>query len=401
MAVAAEQGEPVDTGDAVTSGPLTGTRVIEIAGRGPGPFAGMLLADMGAEILRIDRPNPPARPQAPDHRLELYNRGRRSVIVDLKHEHGREVVLRLVEKADVIYEAYRPGVAERLGIGPDACLERNPRIVYGRATGWGQTGPLANKAGHDINYIALAGALEPIGRAGGPPVVPLNLIGDYAGGGMMLAFGIVCALLEARSSGKGQVVDAAMVDGASLLMTLYHGFRMMDTWQDQRGTNYVDSGAPFYDVYETSDGKYVAVGAIEPKFQRELFQALGVDLDGVEVPISTVDRTHWAEMRRRLAAVFRTRTRDEWMELLEDVDCCVSPVLGLGEVAQHPHHRARQSFVTVDGITQPAPAPRFSRTPPSIRTLPPNPGEHTFEALRDWGFTHDELLTLHRDGVIT
>ncbi|MCK9931715.1 CoA transferase [Frankia sp. Mgl5] len=384
----------------VGSGPLAGTRVLEIAGRGPGPFAGMLLADMGAEILRIDRPDPPARPQAPDHRLELYNRGRRSVVVDLKHGAGPEVVLRLVERADVIYEGYRPGVAERLGIGPDACLRRNPRIVYGRGTGWGQTGPLADKAGHDINYIALAGALDPLGYAGGPPAIPLNLIGDYAGGGMMLAFGIVCALLEARGSGRGQVVDAAMVDGASLLMTLYHGRRMMGTWSDERGTNYVDSGAPFYNVYETSDHRYVAIGAIEPKFQRVLFDAIGVDLDGITMPVSTIDRTDWAELRRRLAAVFATRTRDEWTKLLADVDGCYSPVLSLGEVSAHPHHQARDGFPELGGIPHPAPAPRFGRTPAAIRTAPPRPGEHTREALADWGFTDDELQTLHRDGAI-
>lgn len=384
----------------VGSGPLAGTRVLEIAGRGPGPFAGMLLADMGAEILRIDRPDPPARPQAPDHRLELYNRGRRSVVVDLKHGAGPEVVLRLVERADAIYEGYRPGVAERLGIGPDACLRRNPRIVYGRGTGWGQTGPLADKAGHDINYIALAGALDPLGYAGGPPAIPLNLIGDYAGGGMMLAFGIVCALLEARGSGRGQVVDAAMVDGASLLMTLYHGRRMMGTWSDERGTNYVDSGAPFYNVYETSDHRYVAIGAIEPKFQRVLFDAIGVDLDGITMPVSTIDRTDWAELRRRLAAVFATRTRDEWTKLLADVDGCYSPVLSLGEVSAHPHHQARAGFPELDGIPHPAPAPRFGRTPAAIRTAPPRPGEHTREALADWGFTDDELQTLHRDGAI-
>lgn len=384
----------------VGSGPLAGTRVLEIAGRGPGPFAGMLLADMGAEILRIDRPDPPARPQAPDHRLELYNRGRRSVVVDLKHGAGPEVVLRLVERADAIYEGYRPGVAERLGIGPDACLRRNPRIVYGRGTGWGQTGPLADKAGHDINYIALAGALDPLGYAGGPPAIPLNLIGDYAGGGMMLAFGIVCALLEARGSGRGQVVDAAMVDGASLLMTLYHGRRMMGTWSDERGTNYVDSGAPFYNVYETSDHRYVAIGAIEPKFQRVLFDAIGVDLDGITMPVSAIDRTDWAELRRRLAAVFATRTRDEWTKLLADVDGCYSPVLSLGEVSAHPHHQARDGFPELDGIPHPAPAPRFGRTPAAIRTAPPRPGEHTREALADWGFTDDELQTLHRDGAI-
>jgi alpha-methylacyl-CoA racemase len=389
------------TRDAVRdSGPLTGTRIIEIAGRGPGPFAGMLLADMGAEVLRIDRPDPPPRPQAPDHRLELYNRGRRSVIVDLKHERGAEVVLRLAERADGLYEGYRPGVAERLGIGPDACLHRNPRIVYGRGTGWGQTGPLAHKAGHDINYIAVTGALDAIGQRGGPPVIPLNLLGDYAGGGMMLAFGIVCAMLEAKVSGRGQVVDAAMVDGASLLMTLFHGRRLMGMWSDERGTNYVDSGAPFYNVYETSDGKYVAIGPIEPKFQRELFAAVGVDLDGIEVPVTPVDRTHWHELHRRLTAVFSTRTRNEWSELLEDIDGCFSPVLGLGEVAEYPHHQARDSFPVVDGVAQPAPAPRFSRTRPAIRSLAPEPGEHTLQALQDWGFDGDEVQKLHREGAV-
>ena len=384
----------------VDSGPLTGIRIIEIAGRGPGPFAGMLLSDMGAEVLRVDRPDPAPRPQAPDHRLELYNRGRRSVVVDLKHDRGPEVVLRLVERADAIYEGYRPGVAERLGIGPDRCLERNPRIVYGRGTGWGQTGPLAGTAGHDVNYIALAGALDPIGRAGGPPVIPLNLIGDYAGGGMMLAFGIVCALLEARTSGRGQVVDAAMVDGASLLMTLFHGRRAAGTWNDERGTNYVDSGAPFYNVYETRDAKFVAIGPIEPKFQLALFRAMDLDLDGIEVPVTPVDRSSWAELRRRLEAAFRTRTRDEWTALLDGVDGCYSPVLGLGEVAAHPYHRARDSFPSIDGVAQPAPAPRFSRTHPVIRSVPPEPGEHTVEALRDWGFAADELRTLQRAGAI-
>jgi alpha-methylacyl-CoA racemase len=368
----AAQPDPVrhPMSEIVDAGPLTGIRIIEIAGRGPGPFAGMLLADMGAEIIRIDRPDPPARPQAPDHRLELYNRGRRSVVVDLKHEDGAEIVLRLVELADAIYEGYRPGVAERLGIGPEPCLRRNPRIVYGRGTGWGQTGPLAHAAGHDINYIALAGVLGTIGNAGEPPTIPLNLIGDYAGGGMMLAFGIVCALLEARDSGRGQVVDAAMVDGASLLMTLVHGRRMMGTWNDERGTNYVDSGAPFYNVYETADHRYVAVGAIEPKFQRALFDAIGVNVDGITVPVSAVDRTEWPEVRRRLEAVFATRTRDEWTAALTDVDGCSSPVLSLGEVAGHPHLQARNAFPTIDGIPQPAPAPRF-------RPDPANPAHRT------------------------
>jgi alpha-methylacyl-CoA racemase len=388
------------SGEVRDCGPLTGRRIIEIAGRGPGPFAGMLLADMGAEVLRIDRPDPPPRPQAPDHRLELYNRGRRSVIVDLKHDDGPEVVLRLAERADAIYEGYRPGVAERLGIGPDRCLDRNPRIVYGRGTGWGQTGPLAHKAGHDINYIAVTGALDAIGLRGGPPVIPLNLLGDYAGGGMMLAFGIVCAMLEATVSGRGQVVDAAMVDGASLLMTLFHGRRLMGTWNDERGMNYVDSGAPFYNVYEASDGKYVAIGPIEPKFQRELFQAIGVDLDGIDVPVTPVDRTSWDELRRRLEAVFLTRTRTEWDALLTHTDACFSPVLGLGEVAEYPHHRARNSFPTIDGVPQPAPAPRFSRSRPGVRSLPPEPGEHTRHALQDWGFDGDELEQLLGAGAI-
>ena len=382
------------------AGPLAGIRIVEIAGRGPGPFAGMLLADMGAEIIRIDRPDPPARPQAPDHRLELYNRGRRSVVVDLKHEEGAEIVLRLGAQADAIYEGYRPGVAERLGIGPEPCLRRNPRIVYGRSTGWGQTGPLAYTAGHDINYIAVAGVLGTIGNAGEPPAIPLNLIGDYAGGGMMLAFGIVCALLEAHGSGRGQVVDAAMVDGASLLMTLFHGRRMMGTWNDERGTNYVDSGAPFYNVYATADRRYVAVGAIEPKFQRALFDAIGMDADGITVPMSAVDRTEWPEVRRRLEAVFATRTRDEWTAALAGVDGCMSPVLGLSEVAGHPQLQARDAFPAIDGIPQPAPAPRFSRTRPTLRTGPPAPGEHTREALADWGFAGDELQRLHRDGAI-
>jgi alpha-methylacyl-CoA racemase len=383
-----------------TTGPLAGVRIIEIAGRGPGPFAGMMLSDMGAEVLRVDRPNPPARPQASDHRLELYDRGRRSVVVDLKHERGAEVVLRLVERADALYEGYRPGVTERLGIGPADCLARNPRLVYGRATGWGRTGPLAETAGHDINYIALAGALDPIGYAGGPPTIPLNLVGDYAGGGMMLAFGIVCALLEARGSGRGQVVDAAMVDGASLLMTLFHGRRMMGTWSDERGTNYVDSGAPFYNVYATADGRHVAVGAIEPKFQRALFAAIGVDLTGLTVPVSAVDRAEWPELRARLAATFATRTRDEWTALLEGVDGCFSPVLGLGEVADHPHHVAREAFPRLDGIPQPAPAPRFDRTVPRLRTGPPLPGEHTTAALLDWGFAEAEVEALHAAGAV-
>jgi alpha-methylacyl-CoA racemase len=377
-------------------GPLTGVRVVELAGRGPGPFAGMLLADMGAEVIRVDRPGGDVRTEVPDPRLELVGRGRRSVVVDLKKPVGAEVVLRLAEQADCVYEGFRPGVAERLGIGPDDCLKRNPRLVYGRATGWGQEGPLAQAAGHDINYIALAGALWPIGRAdGGPPVVPLNLVGDYAGGGMLLAFGLLCGILEARGSGQGQVVDAAMVDGASLLMTLFHGRRRNGTWKDVRGTNYIDGGAPFYDAYETGDGKYVAIGAIEPKFHRELFAAMGLD----DIP-HPVRRKDWAPVKARLAAEFRTRTRDEWVRLLEGTDACFAPVLGLGELSEHPHHRARESFVEVDGVTQPAPAPRFSRTSPEVSSRPPAVGEHTAEALADWGFTTAEVDELRASGTV-
>jgi alpha-methylacyl-CoA racemase len=373
------------------AGPLSGVKVVELAGRGPGPYAGMMLADMGAEVVRVDRPGEAARSEVPDQRLELTGRGRRSVIVDLKHEQGRETVLRLAEQADALYEGFRPGVVERLGIGPHECLARNPRLIYARATGWGQDGPLAQSAGHDINYIALAGALEPIGRAGAPPTIPLNLVGDFAGGGQTLAFGIVCGILEARSSGKGQVIDAAMVDGASLLMAMFHGRRLNGTWRDERGTNYLDSGAPYYDVYETKDHKYVAVGAIEAKFHRELFTRLGLDLDEIPSPLTRAD---WPRLRTQLEEVFRTRTRDEWTTLLQGTDSCYAPVLALGEVAEDPHHQARHSFVTVEGVTQPAPAPRFSRTKEEITRRPPLSGEHSSDVLRDWGFSDEEVASL-------
>lgn len=378
-------------------GPLDGVRVIEMAGRGPGPFAGMMLSDLGAEVIRVDRPDAGVRAQAPDDRLELVSRGRRSVAVDLKHPEGRAVVLRLAEGADCVFEGFRPGVAERLGIGPTDCMARNARLVYGRATGWGQDGPLAHTAGHDINYIALAGALDPIGRAGGPPVVPLNLVGDYAGGGMLLAFGLVCALLEARGSGRGQVVDAAMVDGASLLMTLFHGRRLAGTWLDERGKNYIDSGAPFYDVYETSDGRYVSVGAIEPKFHREMLRRIGFDVESLP-PV--VRRADWPWLKERLAAIFVARTRDDWVALLEGTDSCFAPVLGLGEVNDHAHHRARNAFVEVDGIAQPAPAPRFSRTPGRVQGRPPEAGEHSAEVLLGWGFDDAEVGALQACGAV-
>lgn len=378
-------------------GPLQGFRIIEVAGRGPGPFAGMMLSDMGADVLRIDRPGTGGRPQAPDPRLELVNRGRRSVVVDLKHPDGPGVVLDLIETADAIFEGYRPGVAERLGIGPEACLERNPRLVYARATGWGQEGPLSSVAGHDINYIALAGALDAIGDPGRPPVPPLNLVGDYGGGGAMLAFGIVCALLEVRRSGRGQVLDAAMVDGASLMMTVIHGRQLMGAWVERRGSNYLDGGAPFYCTYETKDGKYMSVGAIEGKFYSTLVEALG--LDEGQLP-SRWDRSSWPETKRKFAAIFRTRTRDEWERALGSDELCCAPVLGLSEVADHPHHRARGSFVEVAGVRQPAPTPRFSRTPPEIGSPPPRPGEHSREALVDWGFPPSRIESLLDEGTL-
>ncbi|HET6190312.1 MAG TPA: CaiB/BaiF CoA-transferase family protein [Trebonia sp.] len=375
-------------------GPLAGLRVIEIAGRGPGPFAGMLLADMGADVVRVDRTGDGARPEAPNDRLELINRGRRSVALDLKQPAGLAVLFRLVEEADALFEGFRPGVAERLGFGPEACLARHPSLVYARATGWGQDGPLAAAAGHDIDYIALAGALDPIGPADGPPVVPLNLVGDYAGGGMLLAFGLVCGMLEARASGRGQVVDAAMLDGASVLMTLFHGRRLNGTWRDSRGSNLLDGGSPYYGVYETKDGRYVAIGAIERKFHGELLRQLGIG-DAPE----PLRRPDWPVMRARLAAAFKTRTRDEWAGLFEGSDACLAPVLELSEVARHPHIAARQGFVEVDGVSQPAPAPRFSRTPGGVALPPPHPGEHTRDVLRECGYDEGEIGWLLSTGA--
>lgn len=367
-------------------GPLSGVRVIELAGIGPGPFAAMLLADLGAEVIRVDRP---AGRSFPDPGKDMMNRGKRSISVDLKHDLGKDVVLRLVERADVLLEGFRPGVTERLGLGPDDCLARNPALVYGRMTGWGQQGPLAQSAGHDIGYIAVAGVLHAIGRAGGPPQVPINLLGDFAGGSMYLAVGVLAALLEARTSGAGQVVDAAIVDGAAHLSTFVHGFLAVGAWRDERGVNMLDTGAPWYDVYETADGGHMAVGAIEPQFYAEFVRRLGLqDSTGQH------DAERWPELRERIAAAFKSRTRAEWAEIFLPGDACVAPVLSLTEAKAHPFNTARDVFVPgADGELQPGPAPRFSRTPGAIGGPPATPGAHTCEVLTELGFTDvDELL---------
>ncbi len=378
-------------------GPLAGVKIIEIAGIGPGPFCAMMLADMGADVIRVDRANyvrggDPAAPPA-----DVMNRGRRSIGVDLKSPGGVETVLRLVESADGIIEGFRPGVAERLGIGPDTCMARNPRLAYGRMTGWGQDGPYSQAAGHDINYISLAGALEPMGRKGEAPVPPLNLVGDFGGGGLMLAFGMVCAVLEARSSGKGQVVDAAMVDGAAALMTFIHGFRAMGIWNDERGTNLLDTGAHFYDVYETSDGKYVSIGSIEPQFYAELREKLGLDDPEWDAQMS---RSEWGPLKEKLRAIFLSRTRDDWCELMEGSDVCFAPVLTMAEAPEHPHNVARGTFTEVAGVVQPRPAPRFSRTDSSIQRPPPHAGQHTDEVLAEAGIDAEEIEALRSSGAI-
>lgn len=381
-------------------GPLHGCRIVELAGIGPGPFAAMLLADMGAEVVRVDRPS---RGGAPDLGISVprtYStllRSRRSARVDLKDPAGTEVVLRLIESADALIEGFRPGVTERLGLGPDVCLARNPRLVYGRMTGWGQDGPLASAAGHDINYIALAGALHSIGPAGGPPIVPLNLVGDFGGGGVYLALGLLAGIIEARTSGLGQVVDAAMVDGAASLMASAYGMHGAGLHGDERGTNLIDGGAFYYGTYETADGRFVAIGSIERRFYDELLAVL--ELDPADIP-DRDDRVRWPEHRERLAAVFRTRTRDEWTKRMEGTDVCYAPVLDLHEAPEHEHNRARGTFVEVDGVVQPAPAPRFSRTASAIQAPPCSPGADTAEVLADWGFSEDELRVLTGDGTV-
>ena len=373
-------------------GPLNGVKIIELAGIGPGPFCGMLLADMGAEVIRVDRAVPGAR-----RGRDVLTRGRKSIAVDLKNPRGKEVVLKLCESADALFEGFRPGVTERLGLGPEDCMARNPALVYGRMTGWGQEGPMAQAAGHDINYISLAGALHAIGNKGGKPVPPLNLVGDFGGGGMFLAFGMVCAMLEARGSGKGQVVDAAMVDGAATLMAMFFSMQAGGGWSEERGTNLLDGGAHFYDTYETSDGKYISVGSIEPQFYALLIEKAGLDAGQFS---AQMDRSRWPEYKAAVAEAFKTRTRDEWCDIMEGTDVCFAPVLSLGEVAEHPHNRHRGTFVELDGVTQPAPAPRFSRTRAAVTHGSRAPGEDTRSVLSDAGFSNADIDSLVEDGAV-
>jgi alpha-methylacyl-CoA racemase len=378
-------------------GPLAGVTLIELAGIGPGPFAGMVLADMGATVIRVDRAQNVRDDLPADRPLDPMARGRHSIALDLKQPEAVEVVLRLVERADGLFEGFRPGVTERLGLGPDACLTRNPRLVYGRMTGWGQDGPYAHAAGHDINYIALTGALDAIGRRGEVPTPPLNLVGDFGGGGMFLAFGMVCALFEARGSGRGQVVDAAMVDGASTLLTSIHFLTTLGLWKPERGTNMLDSGAPYYDVYECADGRCISVGSIEPQFYAELRRLAGLD-DAVWDAQN--DRAAWPDRKADLVTLFRRKTRDEWCDLMEYTDVCFAPVLSITEAPEHPHAKARNAFTEVAGVVQPSPAPRLSRTPGAVQSPPAVPGQHTDEVLAAAGYGAGEIAALRHSGAV-
>jgi alpha-methylacyl-CoA racemase len=384
------------------SGPLHGIKIIELAGIGPSPFTAMMLADAGAQVIRLERAPAGAPEQAAAKsgpHWDLLNRSRPSVGIDLKHPEALELVLHLVEQADGLIEGFRPGVAERLGVGPEACRARNRALVYGRMTGWGQDGPMASMAGHDIDYIAIGGVLWSLGRAGSPPVPPINLVGDFGGGGMLLAFGMVAALLEAARSGEGQVVDAAMVDGAATLMTMVHSFHDSGLWNEERGTNLLDTGAPFYEVYETADGKYFAAGGIETKFYAALLEGLGL-ADDESFP-AQMDRAQWPAMKERFAAVFRTKTRDEWEAVFDGTDACAVPVLTPWEAHRHPHNAARSTFVEVAGVVQPAPSPRFSRTPSSISRPPSPPGADTVSGLREWGVDEGTVAKLRETGALS
>jgi alpha-methylacyl-CoA racemase len=378
-------------------GPLAGFKIIEMAGIGPAPMCAMLLADLGATVLRIDRQQPSGLGLPSHTRFQILHRSRHAIAVDLKKREGVDLVLRLAGTADALIEGFRPGVMERLGLGPDQCLARNPKLVFGRMTGWGQEGPLARAAGHDLNYIALAGVLHSIGRAGEPPTPPLNLVGDFGGGALYLAFGLVCALLEAQRSGKGQVVDAAMVDGAASLMSIFYALHAAGSFSLKRGENVLDSGAFFYDVYECADGKYISLASIEDKFLEEFLRRM--EIDAKEMP-AKMDRARWPEAKAKLARRFKSKTRDEWCRLLEGSDACFAPVLTLEEAPAHPHNAARRSFVEVDGIVQPAPAPRFSRTPASKPTPPEEPGERGIQSLAQWGLSETDVAQYRRSGAL-
>jgi len=372
-------------------GPLHGVKILEVAGIGPGPFCAMMLADMGADVIRIDRAGNVRGDGASAPKWDVLGRGRRSVGLDLKNEKGVEVLLDMVEKADVLLEGFRPGVMERLGLGPDVCLGRNPKLVYGRMTGWGQEGPMAKAAGHDINYIALTGALHAIGRAGQAPVPPLNLVGDFGGGGMLLAFGVVCALVERGTSGRGQVVDAAMVDGASCLMGMMYGMKSMGVWHDERGANLLDTGSHFYDSFETKDGKHVSIGSIEPQFYALLLEHTGLKDAGLP---DQMDRSSWAAAKEKVVEAFKTKTRDEWCEIMEGTDVCFAPVLTMEEAPEHPHMKQRNTFIDIEGVTQPAPCPRFGRSQTETPTVPSYAGQHTDDVMAEFGFSPEQISGL-------
>ena len=381
------------------AGPLAGYRIIEIAGIGPGPFAAMMLSDMGAEVIRVERAQSVRGPIPDGPHFDALNRGRRNIAIDLKNPDGVETLLRLVEQADAIIEGFRPGVMERLGVGPEVCLARNPKLVFGRMTGWGQTGPYARAAGHDINYISLAGALAHFGRHGEPPTPPLNMVGDFGGGGMLLAFGVVCALLEAHQSGAGQIVDAAMVDGSAVLMTMFWAMKSIGVFDEHaRGGNLLDTGAHFYDVFRCKDGGYISIGSIEPQFYAELLRITG--LDGDPEFARQMDKDLWPHLKGRLIRIFESKTRDEWCALMEHTDVCFAPVLTMSEAAQHPHNVERGTFVEVAGTLQPGPAPRFSRTVPEISGPPAHAGQHSREVLADWGVPAADVDVLFERGAV-
>lgn len=394
------------------AGPLTGVRIVELAGRGPGPFGAMVLSDLGADVIRVVRISDAAVGQPPDgesatqrmirgrRTIDLVNRGRRSIAVDLKHPDGRAAVLRLIDRADVLLEGFRPGVAERLGLGPDACAALNPRLVYARISGWGREGPYASTPGHDINYVALAGALDPLRRGGLPPAPPLNLLGDYGGGGMLIVVGILSALVERSVSGRGQVVDASMIDGVALLTTQFHGMRAEGLWSDDPGSNVLDLGAPFYNVYETADGRYVTIGCGEPQFYAELLDRIGLGAEKAELLRGQAEPSTWPDGKARLAAVFKGRPLADWCALLEGTNTCFAPVLTLAEAPGHPHNVAHGTFTVIDGVVQPAPAPHFSRTPAEAPEPPAAPGQQTTEALLDWGFSNAEVDALLAESAV-